>query len=201
MTVIAATDGLLPGFADPVMDAQRVFRAVLEATARPGTIVDCPVAPPAPPPLDPATFAVALALLDFETPLWLDQAAASDATQRTLRFHCGCPLVAETERAAFAIVAAPRTMPPLSAFHAGSDELPDRSTTLIIQVASLTGGEAFSLAGPGIRDSAQLAATGFPPDFGRWVRDNHDLFPRGVDLIFTCGALLAALPRSTRLEG
>lgn len=201
MTAITTTDGLLPGFSDPVLDSQRVFRAVLEAMARPGTIVDLPLHLAAPTPLDPATAAVALALADYETAVWLDPVADSDAVAQYLRFHCGCPLTAETAAAAFAIVADPRSMPPLSAFNTGSDEFPDRSTTVILQLPTLTAGEAWGLKGPGIRDSARLSAAGFPPGFRRWVEDNHDLFPRGVDLIFTSGALLAALPRSTRLEG
>lgn len=200
MNAFASHDGLLPGFADPVLDSQRVFRAVLEAMARPGTIVELPVSLDAPAPLAPATAALALALADYETPLWLDEAAATDTVSEYVRFHCGCPLAARSDQAAFAIIADPAAMPPLDRFHPGSDEYPDRSTTLIIQVASLTGGQPWRLTGPGIRGNAALSAAGFPPEFRTWVQANHDLFPRGVDLVFTAGRLMAALPRSTRLE-
>ncbi|CAA7616883.1 phosphonate C-P lyase system protein PhnH [Magnetospirillum sp. UT-4] len=200
MTAVHATDGLLPGFADPVLDSQRVFRAVLEATARPGTLVELPLHLEPPAPLDAATAAVMLALADYETPLWLDGTAATDAVAEYLRFHCGCPLVSDPAAAAFALIADASIMPPLAAFHAGSDEYPDRSTTLVIQVATLTAGEPVELSGPGIRDSARLAAGAFPPDFPRWVAANHELFPRGVDLVLASGRSLAALPRSTRLE-
>lgn len=196
-----ADDTLLPGLADPVLDAQRIFRAVLDAMARPGTIVTLPALPVAPAPLDPATMAVALALADRETTLWLDRAADGMAVRQHLRFHCGCPLVPDAGDADFAIVADAMAMPPLAAFKAGSDEYPDRSTTVILQAACLTGGEGWTLAGPGIRDRAALGIAGLPPQFRRWVADNHLGFPRGVDLIFTCGTDVAALPRSTRLEG
>lgn len=201
MNAFTPTDGLLPGFSDPVIEAQRVFRAVLEAMARPGTIVDLPVALAPPAPLNPATAAVVLALADFETPLWLDAGAASEPVAQYLRFHCGCPLTTQSRDAAFALITAPRTMPPLTAFNAGSDEYPDCSTTLILQVPTLTNGEAWQLSGPGIRDSVRLAPGGFPSGFRHWIADNHAQFPRGVDLIFTSGTTLAALPRSTVLEG
>lgn len=201
MTAIQTNDGLSPGFSEPVLDSQRVFRAVLEAMARPGTIVELPLHLAPPPPLDPATAAIALALMDYETPLWLDGAADTEAVGQYLRFHCGCPQTSEPAKAAFAIITDPAAMPPLSAFHVGSDEFPDQSTTVILQVPTLTAGDAWQLTGPGIRDSVRLAAGGFPKGFHRWILDNHELFPRGVDLVFTCGGLISALPRSTRLEG
>jgi alpha-D-ribose 1-methylphosphonate 5-triphosphate synthase subunit PhnH len=200
MTVFTTSDGLLPGFSDPALDSQRVFRAVLEALARPGTIVELPVHLAPPSPLDPATAAIALALVDYETPLWLDHATDTEAVAQYLRFHCGCPLTTDPGKAAFALVADAAAMPPLSAFNAGSDEFPDQSTTLIIQVPTLTAGEGWELTGPGIRDSVRLAASSFPKGFNCWIAENHDLFPRGVDLIFASGRLIAGLPRSTQLE-
>lgn len=200
MTVSYPTEGLLPGLADPVLASQAVFRAVLDAMSHPGTIVALTVSLSPPPPLDLATAAVALTLADYETALWLDAAAATPAVSGYVRFHCGCPLTQQAGDAAFAIVADPAAMPPLTAFQAGSDEYPDRSTTLIIQLPALTGGKDWSLQGPGIADKAAFAPAGLPTAFPDWVRDNHALFPRGADLIFTCGASLAALPRSTRWE-
>lgn len=199
MNTVTPTDGLRPGFFDPSIQSQRVFRGVLDAMARPGILVDLAVelAPPAP--LDPATAAVALTLADYETPLWLD--CGDGAAAQYLRFHCGCPMTAETGAGAFAIITAPAAMPPLSAFRAGCDEYPDRSATLIVQVPSLTAGPVWRLSGPGILGGIGLAVAGLPPAFRQWAEDNHALFPRGVDLIFTSGAALVALPRSTRLEG
>lgn len=200
MTVSRPTDGLLPGLADPVLESQAVFRAVLDAMSHPGTIVDLAMTLSPPPPLDVATAAVALTLADYETALWLDDGAAGPAVADYLRFHCGCPLTRRCEEALFAIVATPAAMPPLESFQAGSDDYPDRSTTLIIQLPALGGGEAWRLRGPGIQEIATFSPAGLPSPFRSWVRENHALFPRGVDLILTSGSSLAALPRSTRWE-
>lgn len=201
---MTTADTLLPGLPDPVLDSQRVFRAVLDAIAHPGTLVDLPFslgrALHVPAPLDPATAAVALALADVDTRLWLDGAAGAAAVRAYLRFHCGCPLTEEPAAADFAVVADPQAMPPLAAFNAGSDEFPDRSTTVIVQVPALEGGEPWTFTGPGIRDRVRLAVAGLPPAFRGWVAENHAGFPRGVDLIFTSGTRLVALPRSARLE-
>ncbi|MCW2239975.1 phosphonate C-P lyase system protein PhnH [Azospirillum canadense] len=198
---MTTADTLLPGLPDPVIDSQRVFRVVLDAMARPGTLVDLPLSLKVPAPLDPATAAVALALADVDTRLWLDGAVGADAVRAYLRFHCGCPLTEGPAAADFAIVVDPQAMPPLAAFNAGSDEFPDSSTTVIVQVPTLDGGEPWTFTGPGIRDRVRLAVAGLPPAFRGWVAENHAGFPRGVDLIFTSGTRLAALPRSARLEG
>jgi alpha-D-ribose 1-methylphosphonate 5-triphosphate synthase subunit PhnH len=200
MNALPAGEELPSGLAEPVLDSQRVFRATLDAMAHPGTIVDLTLRLSAPPPLHIATAALALTLADYETPLWLDAGAATSAVAAFLRFHCGCSATVPCDGAAFAIITAPAGMPPLAAFQAGSDEYPDRSTTLILQLPALNGGENWLLRGPGIPDSRAFAPAGLPAEFRGWVQDNHRMFPRGVDLIFTCGSSLAALPRSTRLE-
>jgi alpha-D-ribose 1-methylphosphonate 5-triphosphate synthase subunit PhnH len=192
---------LLPGLADPTLDSQRIFRSVLEAMSHPGRIVDVTAAIQGPPPLYPATAAVCLTLLDFDTPLWLDDLSAQPDVVEWLRFHCGVPVWDRPEAARFALLADPARMPPLTAFDAGTAENPERSATLIVQVQALIGGTGRRLTGPGIEHEAWLDVAGVPAAFWTWLDDNHALFPRGVDVILSAGPVIAALPRTTRVEG
>lgn len=191
---------MLPGFADPVLDSQRVFRAVLDAMDHPGRVVEVRGSGMAPDPLHPATAAVCLTLADFETPVWLDTRASTLEAIAYLRFHCGCRLVDAPAQGRFALISDPRSMPPLSAFDLGSDEFPDRSTTLMVQVETLTAGRGRRLTGPGIKVEARLEARGLPDAFWQGLRHNHGLFPRGVDVLLTAGSQIAALPRTTAVE-
>ncbi|ROQ01765.1 alpha-D-ribose 1-methylphosphonate 5-triphosphate synthase subunit PhnH [Stella humosa] len=190
-----------PGFADPVQDSQRAFRGLLDAIARPGTVVrlDAPQTTPAP--LSRAAAAVLLTLVDFETPLWLDAAAATPAVLAWTRFHCGAPIVAAPAAARFALVTDAARMPALDVFDPGQDAYPDRSATLLIEVAGLRAGDGLRLTGPGIEHDARLAVAGLPDGFVDAWGDNRALFPCGVDIFLTAGDLVAALPRTTRLEG
>jgi len=190
---------MLPGLADPTLDSQRIFRSVLEALSRPGRIVDVATAIQPPAPLHPVTAAVCLTLLDFDTPLWLDDAAARPEVVDWLKFHCGMPLAAEPEAAGFALVADAGRMPPLSAFNTGTAEHPERSATVIVQVRALIGGTGRRLTGPGIADEVHLDVTGVPERFWTWASDNHAQFPRGVDVLMSAGQVIAALPRTTRV--
>ena len=191
---------MLPGLADPTLDSQRIFRSALEALSRPGRIVDVPAAMQPPAPLHPATAAVCLTLLDFDTPLWLDDAAARPAVVEWLKFHCSMPLVTEPETAHFALVADGERMPALGVFDAGTAEHPERSATVIVQVRALIRGTGRSLSGPGIADQVHLDVTGVPGPFWTWASDNHALFPRGVDLIMSAGRVITSLPRATGVE-
>jgi alpha-D-ribose 1-methylphosphonate 5-triphosphate synthase subunit PhnH len=190
------TTRLAPGFSDPVHDAQASFRAILDAMAHPGLPVELSarLAPPAP--LGAAAAAVALTLCDAETPLWLDSALESCADY--LRFHCGAPL-ATPDIAQFALIGAPAAPPSLDGFSLGSDEYPDRSTTLIVEVERLRAGHGMTLSGPGIAGTAQLELAGLPKQFWAERALLTELFPRGLDVIFTCDYRLAALPRTTRV--
>lgn len=187
-----------PGFAAPVRDAQAAFRALLEAMARPGTIV-APRAPPSPP-LPPAMAALALTLLDADTPVWLDAAEGREHALAWLRFHCGCRIVAEPQAAAFVLVTAAARMPPHAALHAGSDEYPETAATVVVAVEALGEGKPLRLSGPGIDGAAILRVAGLPACFLAEREANRRLFPRGIDCILVCRDRLAALPRSTAVE-
>ena len=191
---------LAPAFADPVRASQAVFRCVMDAMARPGAIVAAGGVARAPQPLGLAAAAVALTLIDYETPAWLDPALKrSPEVAAWLRFYTGAPLTDDPHQAAFAFIADPPRMPPFEAFCQGSMEYPDRAATLVLQVERLSDNAGFCLSGPGIRGSRALSAAPLPADFAARMRANHALFPRGLDIILASGTMVTALPRSVHV--
>ena len=194
--------GLLrPGFAEPVLDAQRCFRRLLDAMAHPGRPVEIEVAVEPPPGLAPAAAALCLTLLDGESPLWLDPAEASEDARAYLRFHCGCPLVEDGRRASFALLAgtAGAALPDFSRFAEGDDLAPESSTTLILQVEAFQEDGPLRLSGPGIDGVRPLGIEPLPQGFLEAWRSNGALYPCGLDLIVVCGSRLVGLPRTTRI--
>ena len=187
------------GFAEPVFAAQRVFHAVMEALARPGRpqhfVADA--APPAP--LTPGLGALALTLCDHDTPLWCDSAlAGSAAVAGWLGFQCGTPFTGEPGAAAFALASDMALLPPLEAFAQGSDEYPDRSTTLLLAAPDTTG--RYRLRGPGIEGVIEAALPLPGGDFLVQWASNRARFPRGVDLLLVGDGVVIGLPRSCRIE-
>src|SRR5262249_40662240 len=171
------------GFAEPVLAAQSTFRTVMDAMARPGTIRRL-AGIPAPAPLSPTAGAIALTLLDYETPFWLDAAlAAVPEVARWLAFPTGARLTADPATAAFAFAADAVAAPPFACFAQGSLEYPDRSTTVVLQVEELVEGEGMVLRGPGIAGARRLAAAPLPADFLAQLAENRAQFPRGVDIL------------------
>lgn len=199
-SVTGCDAGLLPGFADPVFDAQAVFRAALLATAYPGRIVPIGSQASAPAPLDIATAALALTLFDFETPVWLDDAAPDGSARAWLAFHCGAPVVQAPRGARFAIVTDPAMLPPLADFNLSDSEYPDRSTTLIVQVPSFVDGPGTVWRGPGIRETAIVAIAGLPATFWADWALNREVYPAGIDVFLTCGNAVVGLPRTIEVE-
>jgi len=184
------------GFAEPVLAAQATFRTVMDAMARPGTVRRL-AGTTAPAPLSATAAAVALTLLDYETPFWLDAAlAAAPEIVRFIAFHTGARLAADPAAAAFAFVANPAAAPAFATFAQGSLEYPDRSTTLVLQVERLGEGEGLVLRGPGIAGTRRLAAAPLPADFTAQLAENRAQFPRGVDILLADAHVVAGLPRS-----
>lgn len=194
-------DHITGGFADPVFDAQAIFRAVMDAMARPGTIQSAKAETQPPRPLSPAAAAVALTLCDNDTPLWLDPALKhTQAVASWLGFHTGAPLADTPPDAHFAVVADPASLIALENFAQGTQEYPDRSTTLILQVASLSAGNTLIFEGPGINGCMTCAPASLPRHFVEQWKQNRARFPRGVDLVLAAPEGIACLPRTTRIR-
>jgi alpha-D-ribose 1-methylphosphonate 5-triphosphate synthase subunit PhnH len=189
------------GFSAPVFDAQAVFRAVMNAMARPGTIEKLDLFSRPPAPLSPTLGAIALALCDHDTPVWLDAGLHNArAVESWLGFHTGAPIARTPAEAHFVLCTRPEDLVPLDGFAQGTQEYPDRSATLVLQVDTLCGGHGLLLEGPGIETTTHLAPSPLPRRFaGQW-NDNNQRFPRGVDVIFAGPEGVACLPRTTRIR-
>ncbi len=188
-----------PGFADPVLDSQAAFRGCLAALATPGTVVNIGTGLASLPNLDAAASALLLSLLDQDTRLWLSPGAAAGGAAASLKFHTGCSMAAFPREADFALVAAADELPPLEAFSAGSQEYPERSATIVLQVPAILE-SGWRLTGPGIRGETRLSVAALGDGFLAQWEANRARFPRGVDLYFSCGERLCGLPRTTRVE-
>lgn len=188
------------GFAPTTLESQSVFRVVLDAMSRPGSVGRVPGDPAAPAPLEAATAAVGLCLFDHDTRIWLGDGIACMDVYDYLKLHCSCPLIKSGLEADFALLLATDGVPALAQFGGGTDAFPERSTTLVIQVPDIDEGAPIRLVGPGIETDATLRVSGIPNYFWQERRNQQEAFPLGVDLIFTSGDRLVALPRSTRIE-
>jgi len=199
MTTIAE---LPAGFADKVKSAQSTFRVVMEAMARPGSVQRVVAAVGAPTPVMRGTAAIALTLFDHDTPIWLDsKMSETSEVAKWLKFHTSAPVVADSSICSFALIGDAGALPDLSHFALGTNEYPDRSTTLVLQVKDLTRGEVYELRGPGIDGSAVLQAIIEPKNLFERLAVNGSLFPRGIDVVLVADDAIVAIPRTTRLVG
>ncbi len=197
MTTVAE---LPAGFADKVLSAQSTFRFVMDAMARPGSVQRMTAVAGTPAAMMRGTAAIALTLFDHDTPVWLDPGMSETAdVAKWLKFHASAPVIADPSICSFALIGDPRSLPALDRFAFGSNEYPDRSTTLILQVESLTRGPAFQLSGPGMAGTVVLHATVQPADLFERLAVNAALFPRGIDVVLVADDSIAAIPRTTRL--
>lgn len=190
---------ILPGFGQPVADAQYGFRTAMDALARPA--VPMPFTPALQAPLMPEMASLALSLLDFEVTFWLSPSLDSvSSVGHYLRFHTGSREVANPAAASFAffdLTAGNRL--DLAAFAQGTGEYPDRSTTIVAVCDGFAPLPGLMAEGPGIKDRLPFGFSPMPADFvAQWAR-NRDSFPLGVDLLFVTSGRLMGLPRSTRI--
>jgi alpha-D-ribose 1-methylphosphonate 5-triphosphate synthase subunit PhnH len=196
MTTIAEMPA---GFADKVVSAQNTFRSVMEAMARPGNVQRITASSGAPAGVMQGAAAIALTLFDHDTPIWLDPSLATSEVSKWLKFHTSAPVVSDPSICSFALIGDAAALPSLSSFSFGSSEYPDRSTTLILQVESLSEGPAFEMQGPGIDGAARLQAQIQPRDLFERLAVNAALFPRGIDVVLVHDDSIVAIPRTTRL--
>jgi alpha-D-ribose 1-methylphosphonate 5-triphosphate synthase subunit PhnH len=188
------------GFETPVFQSQSVFKALMDGMALPGTIqtLDAGSAPPAP--MGAGSGAIALTLCDHDTPVYLAMALVEAGVPGWLAFQTGALVTDDRTEAQFAFLDQKTPLPPLSTFANGTQEYPDRSTTIVLELASLTGGTEYVLTGPGIDGSTTIAPVGLPAPFEGLWKENNSLYPRGVDLVLVSGLEMICLPRTVRIR-
>jgi alpha-D-ribose 1-methylphosphonate 5-triphosphate synthase subunit PhnH len=167
--------------------------------SQPGVVIefDDPLQVPAG--LCAATAAIAPLLFDQDTRVWLSASADCKAVRTFLRRHTQSLQVAEPTLADFAIVSRLGERAPLGSFHCGTDDYPNSSTTLIVQVDRIERDGPWTLTGPGLRERQRLGVSGLGEKFlSEWAR-NAGLHPRGVDVILASGRRCCLLPRTTRI--
>jgi alpha-D-ribose 1-methylphosphonate 5-triphosphate synthase subunit PhnH len=195
--VSTAHSTLIPGFSDPVHDAQAAFRSALNALSRPGRLfpIGTQISELA---LGAAMAHLLLALTDDDTPVWWQR--DDGQLKQWLRFHTGASAAGASDAASFAVILDVNALPVLTTFAAGSEDSPEYSATVLVEVPSLTEGPSLMWRGPGIEDVQVVRIAGLPDNFWTQWQANHAIFPQGVDVIFTCLDAAVGLPRTTRVR-
>lgn len=186
----------LTGFTDAVHDAQNTFRALLDALARPG-ICQTTVSLTPPTGLEPGCAAACLTLLDLETLVWLQPGFSGDV-RSWLTFHTGCRFTDSPQAADFALLWDIATAPALSEFHWGTPEYPEASTSLLVQLPSLFGGDPVTLQGPGVLREIEVALPVNASFWQHWQTMTQD-YPLGLDCWWFAQNQVLGLPRTAKL--
>ncbi|MGB4780228.1 phosphonate C-P lyase system protein PhnH [Microbacterium sp.] len=210
MTLIQASGAsgpsYLPGFTDAVGDAQRTFRAVLDAMARPMLAQAIPAVQgerpfSAPAPLGAGAGAILLTLCDAQTPIWLDRALRfSKEVESWVRFHTGAPLVDSPTDALFVIASSPSVAPDLHELAQGTDQEPHTSATVLIDATGTGPVGRFAVSGPGVDGEIDWDGVGLNTRLLDQWDANREQFPRGVDIILADETSVRAVPRTTKIE-
>lgn len=181
----------------PVQDAQHNFRRLLKAMSEPGVVVTLHPLSHGWQPLNIATTNVLLTLANNETPVWITEPLSHDIVNQSLRFHTNAPRVDAPQNAAFAIASTAISTEQLDALSNANAIGPEPGATLIIQVASLSGGRMLRLTGAGIAEERMIAPQ-LPESLINKLTECANL--PDIDLILTCGDRLLAISRTTHVE-
>ena len=196
----AVTATVATGFPDPVHETQSVFQATYDAMSRPGRIIEVAAHLTAPAPLSAVAAAVALTLVDNDTPIWLDTVLRTAAVEDYLQFHTGCPISSDPSEAVFGLIADLAHLPDFDDFAYGETEYPERSVTLILQVDAMQAKTGVHFSGPGIEREHVIGIDPLDAGFWRAVQRNNACFPSGIDFIFTTDDAVAACLCSTEVK-
>jgi alpha-D-ribose 1-methylphosphonate 5-triphosphate synthase subunit PhnH len=212
---MAAATSTVTNTAAPLSAArsQQIFRAALDALARPGMVRRLPAEPNGHADELPAALLPLLALADLETPTCV----LADGTEgnrdadgagwaglvRTMTSAPAAPLA----QARLVAAMRPVTEAELASLRTGSAAAPEDGALACLSVTSIQdpgGGPAdqvLRLSGPGIPGTRRLAVTGLPPGFAAARRALTRDFPAGADLLLiTPDGDITGLPRTTLTE-
>jgi alpha-D-ribose 1-methylphosphonate 5-triphosphate synthase subunit PhnH len=199
---------LLPAFIDESADSQVVFRNILKVMSEPGTIIDM-----ANNKESYSTFSslsmqqnklsclwsVAQTLLDSDCSVFVCASISDKSFMQSLSFFTGVSFAHDIKSADF-IFMSMHELKDLNDFNLGGIEKPHLSSTVLVYVESITAAEQIMLSGPGIKDSRSLALAGLDAEKIDLLKNNHKLYPCGIDFIFCSETSMTAIARSTQIK-
>ena len=106
------------------------------------------------------------------------------------------PLTPARQRACFGLFGEAYEGPYLADFPLDADEYPERAATLIIQATDFVSGAPLIIQSASMASPATLRVAGVAPHFWDEWRVNQELYPCGIDVVFTAGDSLLGLPPS-----
>ncbi|GHJ36989.1 phosphonate C-P lyase system protein PhnH [Streptomyces sp. TS71-3] len=178
--------------------AQRTFRAVLDALARPGTPGRLPGDAPG---SVPAVLLPVLALADLGTGICVADAAGDPENWSAVAGVATSAPVAPLEEAA--LVTALRTITPdqVRRLRRGDARRPEDGALLCVPISDVQGGgRTWRLSGPGVPGELAVAPQGVPDGLLAARAEAVAAFPAGIDLLLTTpGGRVIGLPRSTAI--
>jgi alpha-D-ribose 1-methylphosphonate 5-triphosphate synthase subunit PhnH len=178
-------------------DAQQVFRAVLEALARPGTPVALPselpsvLAPAVTPIVALADSTTGVCVLENTGDRWADAIALATAAP-----------IWPAEMARLVVGLRPVSDDEVRGFNRGSARAPEDAALVALGVRDVHGGpHRWTLSGPGVRGTATIAPRGVPAGFVAARADAVAAYPAGIDiLLVTDDGRVVGLPRTTTIN-
>jgi len=174
-------------------EAHAVFRAVLDALARPGTVQRLPRVGAAPPVLLPV-----LALATLDTPVALLGDEPDGRWRARVRLATAAPSAA-VPRAR--LVAALRSPAPtdVAGLARGSAQAPEDAALAAVVIGGVDGGpDAYELRGPGVDQVVTVALRGWDWPLHAARAEATAEFPAGPDLLLVApDGRLVGLPRTT----
>jgi len=179
------------------LDGHAVFRVLLQAFARPGSIHSLPRGARGP---DEALLRLLASVLDPEVAFAV-VGGSGDIAGRLRLATGGRP--AEPEAADFVLFPDGDSGGAVLRLRRGRSDFPDQGATAVYAVKQLsfTGGTA-ELTGPGIRDRLQPSIIGLGEGELGWLKEVNAEYPLGVDCIFVDPrGQVMCIPRSTRIGG
>jgi alpha-D-ribose 1-methylphosphonate 5-triphosphate synthase subunit PhnH len=187
---------------DPVHEAQRHFRQILNATARPGTLEQLRDETLNPVGLHGASALVAFTLLNGDVRFYVDEAALDCSSYlliNTSSQPCGC------EEADYLFFKGSADFSRLRTARVGTLEYPEQGATVIVDVQQLhhthtPQAAQLLLSGPGVDGECTLFVTGLQDDFFQHRAACNQEYPLGIDVILTdVQGHLVSIPRTTRV--
>ncbi|HEX4248943.1 MAG TPA: phosphonate C-P lyase system protein PhnH [Pseudonocardia sp.] len=196
-------DVLTPAAPLPPVVSHRVFRAVLDALARPGSPAHLPGWTSSGAGYEtPAALLPLLALADLGTGIHvLEQPEVATRWSDALATATSAPVV-PLERARLVGALRPITPAEVGALCRGTALAPEDAALLAVAVTDLVGGPArWVLSGPGVPGTRTIAPAGVPEGFLAARADAVHRYPIGIDVLLVApdGRVLG-LPRGTSID-